>query len=59
MLIFKTVLIQSFSNFWACLFSQHAYFRKGAYYRASAVVNFTYATSSYFTHRVKVTILHK
>ena len=37
MLIFDTVLIESFSCFLACLFSKHASFRKGAYYRASTV----------------------
>ena len=38
MLIFETVLIQSFGWFWPCLFSKHAYFQKVPYYRASTVL---------------------
>ena len=40
MLIFETVLIQTVQSFicgWACLLLKHAYFRKGAYYRAITV----------------------
>ena len=40
MLTFEILLIQNFSCFGAYLFSKHAYFRKGAYYRATTVVFF-------------------
>ena len=50
MLIFETVLIQSFTCFGcarACLFSKHAYFQKGAYNRASTVYDYLLYTYRY------------